>query len=271
MCATRNAEENRDGLLALAQEAIDAGATYLQSPEMTNLVERERARLFAAVRMEAEDPVLQAAREFARAHRISFHLGSLAIRVGEKIANRAFLIDPEGAIVARYDKLHLFDVDLPNGESWRESATYHAGDCAVIAELGADQGEMRLGLAICYDLRFPTLFQTLATSGATLLGAPSCFTQTTGAAHWHVLQRARAIETGSFMLSAAQGGTHADGRETFGHSIIVDPWGRVLAEGGIAPGIVLAEIDPARVSEARARIPSLDAARPIRIGAIGVG
>lgn len=259
MRSTRDVAANIAALLALAEEAVSAGATYLQSPEMSNIVERKRENLFAAIRPEEEDGMLAAMRDFARRRNVHVHLGSLAIKAGEKIANRGFLINPSGEITARYDKLHLFDVDLPNGESWRESATYTAGACAVIAPME----EARLGMGICYDLRFPALFQALAEAGADMLSAPACFTKQTGEAHWVVLHRARAIETGSFMLSAAQGGLHEDGRETFGHSIIVDPWGRVLAEGGAEPGIVMAKIDLAAVADARARIPTLKHRRAI--------
>ena len=193
-------------------------------------------------------------------------VGSLAVRNGDKVANRAFLIDAQGEIVAAYDKLHLYDVDLPNGESWRESATYTGGACAVVAETALAP----IGLGICYDLRFPALFRALAEAGAAILTAPACFTQQTGEAHWHVLQRARAIETGSFMISAAQGGRHEDGRDTFGHSIIVDPWGRVLADAeGNEPGIILAEIDLARVADARQRIPALAHARSFQVEHVG--
>lgn len=267
MRSTRSVDRNIADFEALAFEAIGRGATFLQSPEMSNLVERARSALFAKISREADDPFLAAARRVAREARVTIQIGSLAIREGEKIANRGFLIGPQGDIIARYDKLHLFDVDLPNGESWRESATYTAGACAVVAPVG----EARLGMGICYDLRFPYLFRTLAEAGADLLSAPACFTKQTGEAHWVVLQRARAIETGSFMISAAQGGTHEDGRETFGHSIIVDPWGRVLAEAGDAPGVVLAEIDLARVADARARIPTLRHSRAIEVQVVAAG
>jgi predicted amidohydrolase len=232
---------------------------------MSNLVERSRKDLFAAIRPEGEDGMLAAMRDFAARKRVHVHIGSLAIKEGEKIANRGFLIGPDGGIVARYDKLHLFDVDLPNGESWRESATYTAGQCAVVAPLG----EAVLGMGICYDLRFPYLFRALAEACADILTAPACFTRQTGEAHWVVLQRARAIETGSFMISAAQGGTHEDGRETFGHSIIVDPWGRVLAEADDQPGPVLATIDLALVADARGRIPTMKHTREIAVARQG--
>jgi predicted amidohydrolase len=265
MRSTRSVERNIADFGSLAREAIAKGATFLQSPEMSNLVERSRADLFAKISTEDADPFLEAARGLAKEKGVNIHLGSLAIREGEKIANRGFLIGPDGGIVARYDKLHLFDVDLPNGESWRESATYTAGTCAVVAPVG----EAKLGMGICYDLRFPYLFRAMAEAGADMLSAPACFTKQTGEAHWVVLQRARAIETGSFMISAAQGGTHEDGRQTFGHSIIVDPWGRVLAEADDQPGVILAEIDLAKVVDARARIPTMKHTRAIGVDVIG--
>lgn len=265
MRSTRSVERNIADFEALAREAIARGATFLQSPEMSNLVERSRADLFSKISTEDADPFLAAARALAREAAVTIHLGSLAIREGEKIANRGFLISPDGGIVARYDKLHLFDVDLPNGESWRESATYTAGACAVVAPVQ----EARLGMGICYDLRFPYLFRAMAEAGADILSAPACFTKQTGEAHWVVLQRARAIETGSFMISAAQGGTHEDGRETFGHSIIIDPWGRVLAEAEDQPGVILAEIDLAKVTDARSRIPTMKHTRSVAVTVIG--
>ena len=253
---------NADAAVSAIREAAERGAQYVQTPETTSLVERDRERMFASVRSQNDDPVLDALRQTARDCRIVVHVGSLAIRNGDKIANRAFVIDADGAIAASYDKLHLYDVDLPNGESWRESATYSGGDTGVTVALPW----ATLGLAICYDLRFPALYRALAEAGAEILCAPSCFTRQTGEAHWHVLQRARAIETGSFMISAAQGGRHEDGRETFGHSLIVDPWGRILAEAeGNEPGVILAEIDLALVAEARMRIPALRHARPFSV------
>ena len=258
MRSSRDVSANRDAAVTLIEEAVLAGATYVQTPEMTSLVERSRKDLFEKVTAEEGDVTLAALRELARKRRITIHIGSIAVRSGEKIANRAYVVDPDGEIAARYDKIHLFDVDLPNGETWRESATYTGGDKAVLAETPWGL----LGLTICYDVRFPQLYRSLAEAGASFLSAPACFTKQTGEAHWSVLHRARAIETGSFMISAAQGGTHEDGRETYGHSMIIDPWGRVLAEGGSEPGIVLAEIDPALVADARGRIPSLKHARP---------
>jgi predicted amidohydrolase len=265
MRSTRSVERNIADFEALAHKAVAGGATFLQSPEMSNLVERSRADLFAKISTEDADPFLAAARRLAKEQGVTIHLGSLAIREGEKIANRGFLIGPDGGVIARYDKLHLFDVDLPNGESWRESATYTAGACAVVAPAR----DAMLGMGICYDLRFPYLFRAMAEAGADMLSAPACFTKQTGEAHWVVLQRARAIETGSFMISAAQGGTHEDGRETFGHSIIIDPWGRVLAEADDQPGVILAEIDLAKVADARSRIPTMKHTRSISVNVIG--
>jgi predicted amidohydrolase len=250
----RSVAANIDTATRLIGEAADAGAAYVQTPEMTSILERDRKALFAAVSEEARDPALAAFRELARARKIWLHVGSLAVRSeGERVANRAFLIDPAGEIAARYDKIHMFDVDLPMGESWRESNTYKPGETAVAADLPWG----RLGLTICYDLRFPALHLALAEAGAEFLAVPAAFTKQTGEAHWHVLIRARAIETGSFVLAAAQGGHHEDGRDTFGHSLIVDPWGRILAQGGVQPVVTMARIDPLLVEDARSRIPVL--------------
>ncbi|WP_375464477.1 carbon-nitrogen hydrolase family protein [uncultured Methylobacterium sp.] len=266
MRSGRNAAANRDAAVAGVREAAARGAHYVQTPEMTSLVERDRARLFDVVRSEGEDETLSALRDAARETGTVVQVGSLAIRAGGKIANRGFLIDAEGAVTARYDKLHLFDVDLPSGERWRESATYAGGVCAVVAPTPWAE----IGLGICYDIRFPALYRALAEAGASVLTAPACFTKQTGEAHWHVLQRARAIETGSFMISAAQGGRHEDGRETYGHSLIVDPWGRVLADaGGCEPGVILAEIDLSAVADARGRIPALEHAKPFTVERVG--
>jgi predicted amidohydrolase len=266
MRSGRDPLANRDAAVALVREAADAGAHYVQTPEMTSLVERSKASLFEKVTAQDDDPTLAALREVARERGIVIQIGSLAVRNGDKVANRAFLIDGQGAITASYDKLHLYDVDLPNGERWRESATYTSGACAVVA----DTPWAPVGLAICYDIRFPALYRALAEAGATILTAPACFTQQTGEAHWHVLHRARAIETGSFMISAAQGGHHEDGRDTYGHSLIVDPWGKVLADAnGAEPGVILAEIDLSRVTEGRARIPALQHARPFTVERVG--
>jgi deaminated glutathione amidase len=253
---------NLDAALALIGEAKSAGADYVQTPEMTNIMEVKRDRLFATIVDEEADASLAAFRKTARKLGIFVHVGSLAIKLSaEKAANRGFLISPNGDIVARYDKIHMFDVDLADGESYRESRSYRPGEQAVISDLPWG----RLGLTVCYDLRFPALYRALAEAGASMLAIPSAFTKQTGEAHWHILVRARAIENGSFVFAAAQGGKHESGRETYGHSLIVDPWGRVLAEGGTEPGVVMAEIDMAEVSKARARIPSLQHGRRFEI------
>jgi deaminated glutathione amidase len=261
MRSGRDPLKNRDDAVALIREAAAQGAHYVQTPEMTSLVERSREALFEKIGPQERDPTLAGLREVAREKGVCVHIGSLAVLAGEKVANRAFLIGPQGEIIASYDKIHLFDVDLPNGESWRESRTYSGGDRAVLAETPWGY----LGVTICYDVRFPALYRALAEAGASFLSAPACFTRQTGEAHWHVLQRARAVETGSFMISAAQGGKHEDGRETYGHSMIVDPWGRVLAEAGTEPGVILAEIDAAKVADARQRIPALKHGRPFKV------
>jgi deaminated glutathione amidase len=249
---------NLDAAVKLVGEAKAAGADYVLTPEMTNIMELKRERLFAAIVTEEADRSLAAFRELARKLAVHLHIGSLAIKLtGERAANRSFLIGPDGEIAARYDKIHMFDVDLANGESYRESRNFRPGERAVAADLPWG----RLGLTICYDLRFPALYRALAESGSAMLAIPAAFTRQTGEAHWHVLVRARAIENGSFVFAAAQGGRHENGRETYGHSLVVDPWGNVLAEAGTEPGIVLAQVDPAAVAAARARVPSLQHGR----------
>jgi deaminated glutathione amidase len=254
MRSGRDPQTNLDAVLAAVDQAKRSGADYVLTPEMTNIMEIKRERLFANIVPDESDPTLATLREVARKLAIFIHIGSLAIKASpEKAVNRSFLIDRQGDIVARYDKIHMFDVDLGDGESYRESNTYRAGELAVVADLPWG----RIGLTVCYDLRFPALYRALAEAGASFLAIPSAFTKQTGEAHWHVLQRARAIENGCFVFAAAQGGKHENGRETFGHSLIVDPWGRILAEGGTEPGVVFAEIDAAEVAAARAKIPSL--------------
>jgi predicted amidohydrolase len=249
---------NLDDAARMIGEAKSAGADYVLTPEMTNILAAKREQLFAVVVEEEKDASLAALRELARKFGIYVHIGSLAIRISnDRAANRSFLIDPKGDIAARYDKIHMFDVDLADGESYRESRNYRPGELAVLADLPWG----RLGLTVCYDLRFPALFRALAEAGATMLAIPSAFTKQTGEAHWHVLMRSRAIENGSFVFAAAQGGKHENGRETYGHSLVVDPWGRIIAEGGTEPGIVMAEIDLAEVAKARSRIPSLQHGR----------
>jgi len=253
---------NIDDALRLISEAKSAGAEYVLTPEMTNILAAKREQLLGAIVAEEADPSLVTLRELARQLGIYIHIGSLAVRLSpERAANRSFLLDPKGNIAARYDKIHMFDVDLANGESYRESRNYRPGEQAVLADLPWG----RLGLTICYDLRFPALYRALAEAGATMLAIPSAFTRQTGEAHWHVLVRSRAIENGCFVFAAAQGGRHENGRDTYGHSLIVDPWGRIIAEGDTDPGVVMAEIDPAEIAKARARIPSLQHGRRFEI------
>ena len=252
---------NLGAALAAIEEAKSAGADYVLTPEMTNIIAK-RERLMATIVDEERDPTLAALREAARKHSLYIHIGSLAIKASpERAANRSFLIDRRGDVVARYDKIHMFDVDLAGGESYRESHSYRPGDLAVVADLPWG----RLGVTICYDLRFPALYRALAESGASFLSIPSAFTRPTGEAHWHVLMRARAIENGCFVFAAAQGGRHESGRESFGHSLIVDPWGQILAEGGTEPAVILADVDPAQVTAARSRIPSLHHGRRFEV------
>ena len=245
---------NLAAALKLIEEAKEASADYVLTPEMTNILAAKREQLFAKIVTEEQDETLTTLREVARKLAIYIHIGSLAIKASpEKAANRSFLIDRRGEVVARYDKIHMFDVDLAGGESYRESNTYRPGELAMVSDLPWG----RLGLTVCYDLRFPALYRALAEAGASFLAIPSAFTRQTGEAHWQVLQRARAIENGCFVFAAAQGGKHENGRETYGHSLVVDPWGCVLAEGGTKPGVVMAQIDPSEVVAARSRIPSL--------------
>ncbi|WP_439530234.1 carbon-nitrogen hydrolase family protein [Pannonibacter sp.] len=255
MRSSRSVADNIAQAEDLIRQAASAGAQYVQTPEMSNILERSRADLMQKITLEADDPMLARFRQLAAELGIHLHAGSLAIHLADgQVANRAFLIGPDGAILARYDKIHMFDVDLPNGESWRESATYRPGEESIVAALPW----LKMGMAVCYDVRFPAIFRSQARSGAAMLTMPAAFTRQTGAAHWHVLQRARAIENGAYVVSAAQGGTHEDGRETYGHSLIIGPWGDVIAElDHDEPGIVLATVDPAESLKARQRIPAI--------------
>jgi len=248
---------------AMVREAAAAGARYVQSPEMTGGLVRDREALRSMLQFEADDRVVGTAARLAAELGITIHVGSTAIAVvGGRVANRGFLFAADGSLVTTYDKIHMFDVDLDNGESWRESATYQPGGRAVVAALD----DARFGLAICYDLRFPQLFRTQALAGAEILTVPAAFTRQTGEAHWHVLLRARAIESGAFVIAAAQGGRHEDGRETYGHSMVVDPWGRVLAEAAHdEPAVVIAEIDTAASAAARRKVPNLRNAREFHL------
>lgn len=245
--------QNATEVARLARIAAAQGAKFILTPEMTGLLDGKRDRMMIEARDEAGDVTLAALRDVARDTGSWILLGSVPILQGDKCANRSFLISSTGDIIARYDKIHRFDVDLPNGERYRESNSYNGGNTAVLAATpwGA------LGMSICYDVRFPYLYRTLAKSGAAMIAVPAAFTQTTGAAHWHVLLRARAIETGCFVLAPAQTGQHEDGRNTYGHSLVVSPWGEVLADAGTAQGVVMADIDLAAVDKARMQIPSL--------------
>jgi predicted amidohydrolase len=252
---------NARSLAEAVEQAAAGGAEMLFTPEMSGLLDRDAARAAKVLRPQDEDQVLAAAREAAARQRIWLHIGSLAVLVdGGKVANRGFVIDREGEVRATYDKLHLFDVDLPTGESWRESNVYSAGKGVVLVN-GTPVG--KLGLTICYDLRFPGLFARLAESSADVIAVPAAFTVLTGKAHWHVLLRARAIEAGLFVVAAAQVGHHEDGRNTFGHSLVVDPWGEILLDMGEEPGVAFADIDLKRISDVRSRIPALNHRRPI--------
>ncbi|UVC17034.1 carbon-nitrogen hydrolase family protein [Mesorhizobium onobrychidis] len=256
-------ERNAVDLERLVREAAGQGATYIQSPEMTGALIRDSQARAASFTSEDKDIIVSTSRKLAKELGVFLHIGSTAIlRADGKLANRALLFGPDGATLAIYDKIHMFDVDLDNGESWRESAAYEPGTEAVVTEIDG----ARLGFAVCYDLRFPQLFRAEALAGADLLSVPAAFTRQTGEAHWHVLLRARAIENGAYVVAAAQGGLHEDGRETYGHSLIVDPWGRIVAEAAHdEPAVIIAEIDPAQSVAARKKIPNLKNARDFAV------
>ena len=254
-------EANARSLVSAIEQAAAGGAEMLFTPEMSGLLDRDSQRAAKVLRPQDEDRVLAAVREAVAQHRIWLHVGSLAVLAGDgKVANRGFVIDREGEVRATYDKIHLFDVDLPTGESWRESNVYSAGGGVVLGN-GSPIG--KLGLTICYDIRFPGLFARLAESGADVIAVPAAFTVPTGKAHWHVLLRARAIEAGLFVVAAAQVGHHEDGRNTFGHSLVADPWGDILLDMGEESGVGFADIDLKRIVEVRSRIPALNHRRPI--------
>lgn len=254
MRSTRDVQENLDQALAFIRDAASRGAAYIQTPENTLLMETESAKTLEKSRSETETAAVATFATTARELGVWLHIGSIAIKVSDSRAvNRAFLFSPAGKVAATYDKIHMFDVDLPSGEIYRESATFEPGAKAVLAELPWGG----LGITTCYDLRFPEQFNALAVAGAQFLTVPSAFTKVTGEAHWHTLLRARAIENGCFVFAAAQGGRHASGRTTFGHSIVISPWGEILAEADTEPGIIVADIDVGAVSEVRARIPTL--------------
>ncbi|MBZ9755846.1 carbon-nitrogen hydrolase family protein [Mesorhizobium sp. ESP6-5] len=258
-------ERNAADMERLVREAAAQGATYIQTPEMTGALIRDKEARAASFTSQDKDIVVATARKLASELGIFLHVGSTAIlRADGKLANRALLFGPDGATLATYDKIHMFDVDLDNGESWRESAAYEPGTEAVVIPIN----DAKLGFAVCYDLRFPQLFRAEAMAGAEVLTVPAAFTRQTGEAHWHVLLRARAIENGAYVVAAAQGGLHEDGRETYGHSLIVDPWGRIIAEAAHdEPAVIVAEIDPAQSLAARKKIPNLRNARDFTINA----
>ena len=262
MCSGRDVDRNMADAEALIRSAAAGGAQYIQTPEVTTLMELNRERLKTAIEPEAGNRCLAKFQELAKELKVWLHIGSMAILMPSgRFANRSYVIAPDGHIAARYDKIHMFDVDLPNGESYRESANYEAGEQAVIVDLPWG----KLGLTICYDLRFPQLHRTLAQGGASFIASPAAFTRVTGEAHWHTLLRARAIESQCFIFAAAQGGRHEHGRDTYGHSLIISPWGQVMAEGGVEPCVIFADIDLNALTDARARVPSLNHDRAFKL------
>ena len=265
MRSGENPERNAVDLERMVRDAAGQGATYIQTPEMTGALIRDKEARAASFTSEDKDIIVSTSRKLAKELGIFLHIGSTAIlRADGKLANRALLFGPDGAVLATYDKIHMFDVDLDNGESWRESAAYEPGTQAVVTQIDG----AKLGFAVCYDLRFPQLFRAEALAGADVLSVPAAFTRQTGEAHWHVLLRARAIENGAYVVAAAQGGVHEDGRETYGHSLIVDPWGRIIAEAAHdEPAVIVAEIDPAQSLAARRKIPNLKNAREFAVNA----
>lgn len=262
MTAGIDPAENAAALVQAVRDAREGGAEMLFTPEMSNMIDRNRARAAGTIRSEGEDFVLAQLCAAAAEHGLWVHLGSLAVK-GDvpdgKWRNRAFVIAPDGSIAARYDKIHLFDVDLASGESWRESAVYEGGAQAVAVRLPT----AILGLSICYDIRFSAVYSALSRAGADIIAVPAAFTVPTGQAHWHVLLRARAIESACFVVAAAQTGTHQDGRSTYGHSLVIDPWGDVLLDMGEEPGLGFADLDLARIAEVRNRVPVIANRRPV--------
>jgi deaminated glutathione amidase len=268
MCSGRSIEANVRDATALIRAAAKGGAQYIQTPEVTTQMERDRAKQMVETRPEEGNPALAHFRALARELNVWLHIGSMAVAVGDgQLANRAFLINPAGAVAARYDKIHMFDVQLPGGEVYRESKLFRPGKEAVLAELPWG----KLGVTICYDLRFAALYRTLAQAGAEMLAIPAAFTKPTGQAHWHTLMRARAIETGCYVMAAAQAGKHENGRETYGHSLVVAPWGEIIAEAGVETGVTFADIDLAKVKEARSQVPSLTHDRAFTLHHAGAG
>jgi len=269
MCSGVDPERNAVSMARLVRAAAGQGATYVQTPEMTGMLQRNRAAAKEVLRDESNDIIVKTGSALAAELGIYMHVGSTAIALDDgKMANRGFLFGPDGKILNRYDKIHMFDVDLDNGESWRESAAYRPGSEARVLSLPFAE----MGFTICYDVRFPQLFRAQAVAGAEVMTVPAAFTKQTGEAHWEILLRARAIENGVFIIAAAQAGLHEDGRETFGHSMIIDPWGKVLAAGGpTGEAVILAEIDPAAVKAAHDKIPNLKNGREFSIERIAGG
>jgi len=261
MRSSTDVAENVASGSAAIRQAAGQGAQLIATPEMTTLLDRKPGASWEKSTTEEADPGLAAFRRLAGELKVTLLIGSIAIRAGEgKCANRSFLIGPDGQVIARYDKIHMFDVQLNAGNVYRESDSYAPGGAAVLAHApGVD-----LGMTVCYDVRFPELYRQLAVAGARIIAVPAAFTRITGEAHWHILLRSRAIETGCFVIAPAQGGKHQDGRETFGHSLIIDPWGKILAEGGVDPGVITATLDLSQVDEVRGKIPSLAHVRPFR-------
>ncbi len=255
---------NIDSASALIRQAAGTGAELIATPEMTTLLDRKPGAVWEKSTTEEADPGLKTFRQLAKDLKVTVLIGSIAVRVADgKCANRSFLIGPDGGVIARYDKIHMFDVQLNAGNIYKESDSFAAGAEAVVAKLPAGP----LGLTVCYDVRFPDLFRQLAMSGAKIIAVPAAFTKITGEAHWHVLLRSRAIETGCYVIAPAQGGRHQDGRETFGHSLIIDPWGEIIAEAGVDSGFITATLDLSKVDEVRGKIPSLKHVRPFKAGA----
>ncbi len=263
MCTGRDVARNLADMSALVRDAASQGAHYIQTPEVSVLMETDRDRLFVETRAEEGNPAIAHCQALARELGIWLHLGSMGVLVkADKIANRSMLFSPEGKLVARYDKIHMFDVELPGGERYRESRNFEPGCQAVLADLPWGT----LGMTVCYDMRFPQLYRALAKSGAKFLAVPAAFTVPTGQAHWHALLRARAIESQCCVFAAAQAGTHENGRKTYGHSIVISPWGEVLAEAdGIQPSVIVADIELKAIDEARSRVPSLQHDRPFEV------
>jgi len=258
--ADREVDPNLATIADMTRRARDGGAGFILTPEVSVMLEPKREPKFAKAEDEARPHALPYLAELARETGAWLLIGSMAVKLADddRLANRSYLFAPDGSIAARYDKIHMFDVNLAGGESYRESSQFRPGSETVVVETPF----ARVGLSVCYDLRFPALYRTLAQAGAEILTVPSAFAVPTGRAHWHTLLRARAIETGCFVLAPAQTGTHAEGRKTYGHSLIVDPWGEVLADGGEDVGIVTAELDLGRIAEARQMVPSLGHDRP---------